>query len=171
MTKWTGIEGTAIIAKEKEEVLKTYYNSEFIERAKDMSQHLSVVKEGKIAIDFGVSAMHDATEGGIFGALWEIGESANLGLEIWLEKIPIKQETIEICEYFNLNPYKLISSGVMIIISNSGQALVEALEKENIPAAIIGKTVEGNKRVVIQADSIRSLEPPKSDEIYKVNEL
>ena len=59
----------------------------------------------------GVSAMHDVTEGGVFGALWEMAEASGVGLEIDLKKIPIRQETIEICEFFNLNPYQLISSG------------------------------------------------------------
>ncbi len=168
MTKWAGIEGTSIIAREKEAELKAYYNPDFIEKAKDLGQYISVVKEGKIASDFGVSFMHDATEGGLFGALWEMAAGARKGIEIELDLIPIKQETIEICEYYELNPYKLISSGSMLMITSDGQGLVERLKSEGIFAAVIGKITEGNDKIVIQEDTRRSLEPPKSDELYKV---
>ena len=56
-------------------------------------------------------AMHDVTEGGIYGALWELAEASGVGLEIDLKAIPIRQETVEVCEQFHLNPYQLISSG------------------------------------------------------------
>lgn len=168
MTKWVGIEGTAIIAKEKEKELKAHYNSEFIDKAKELSKYISVVKEGKIASEFGVSMMHDVTEGGLFGALWEVAAAARKGVEIILELIPIKQETIEICEYFDLNPYKLISSGSMLIITDNGQQLAEKLIAEGVFATVIGKITDDNDRIVIQEDTRRSLEPPKSDELYKV---
>lgn len=168
MTKWAGIEGTAIIAASKEEVLKKHYNYDFIEGAKTFNQFLSVVPESKIAMDTGVSLMHDVTEGGIFGALWEIGASYNGGLEVELDKIPIRQETIEICEYYDLNPYKLISSGSLLIVTDNGKELVQRLGEEGIQAAIIGKITEGNERIIVQSDSRRSLYPPKADELYKV---
>lgn len=168
MTKWAGIEGTAVIAREKEVELKAHYNHEFIEKAKALNHYISVVKEGKIASEYGASLMHDATEGGVFGALWEMAAGARKGIEIELDLIPIKQETIEICEYYQLNPYKLISSGSMLIIVSDGKGLVNALTAEGIQAAVIGKVTQGNDKVVIQEDTRRSLEPPKSDELYKV---
>ena len=115
----------------------------------------------------GVTAMHDVTEGGIYGALWEVAESTGVGLEIDLKKIPIRQETIEICEFFELNPYELISSGSLLMVTDDGLGLVRNLEKEGIPAAVIGRICEGNDRVVINDDEKRFLEPPKSDELYK----
>lgn len=168
MTKWAGLEGTSIIAKEKEEELKAYYKNEFIDGAKELSKYISVVPESKVASNFGVSIMHDATEGGVFGALWEIAASARKGIEIQLDQIPIRQETIEICEYYELNPYKLISSGTMIIVTNHGKELVDQLISQGIHASVIGKITAGNDRVVIQEETIRALEPPKSDELYKV---
>lgn len=168
MTKWAGIEGTSIIANEKEDELKDYYNPSFIEQAKELGKYLSVIEESKIAADHGVSAMHDVTEGGIFGGLWELAECSNVGLKIYLDRIPLKQETIEICEYYNLNPYKLISSGSMLISTDNGEELVDKLNKVNIKATIIGEVVKSNDRIVIQSDTRRSLGPAKSDELYKV---
>lgn len=168
MTKWAGLEGTAIIATEKEQELKAHYNHEFIEGAKTLKQYISVIPESKIAQEHGVVLMHDVTEGGIFGALWELAQSARKGVEVVLEHIPIKQETVEICEYFELNPYKLISSGSMLIITDDGHSLVQKLLNNGIMATVIGKITEGNDRVVIQEETRRSLEPAKADELYKV---
>lgn len=168
MTKWTGLEGTAIIAKAKEEELLTRYTRDFIGGAKDFMQHISVVKEARIGKQYEVTCMHDVTEGGIFGALWEIAAASNVGLEVQLKSIPLKQETVEICEFYDLNPYLLISSGSLLMGTFRGGELVEALQKEGISSAIIGKVTKGNDRVILNDEERRFLEPPKSDELYKV---
>ena len=113
VTKWIGVEGTSIIAKEKEEELRKRFPASFVETAKSFDQYISVVEDSRVAVKHGVSAMHDVTEGGIYGALWEVAEASGIGLEIDLKAIPIRQETVEICECFELNPYYLISSGCM----------------------------------------------------------
>ena len=168
MTKWAGLDGTSIIAKEKEHELLLKYNNKFIQNAKNLDQYRSVIEESKIAVQYGTTAMHDITRGGVFGALWELASSSKLGMEVYLDLIPIKQETIEICEYFDLNPYKLMSRGCLLITTDCGNELVEALANNNIQATIIGKMVKGNDRIVISEDKRTSLEPPKSDELYKV---
>ncbi|MBQ2276277.1 MAG: AIR synthase family protein [Lachnospiraceae bacterium] len=168
VTKSIGIEGTYIMATEKEEELSTRYSKEFIEQAKEMKNQLSIVKEAMIAKEYNVTSMHDITEGGIFGALWEVGEASEVGMEIQLSKIPIKQETIEFCNYFDLNPYMLISSGSLLIVADRGNDVVDALKAKGIEATIIGKIVEDKERVVILEEEKRFLTPPKSDEIYKI---
>ena len=124
--------------------------------------------EAFIAAEAGVHAMHDVTEGGIFGALWEIGEASDVGITADLRKIPIKQETVEICEVFGINPYMLISSGSMLIGCLHGNELVEKLAKKGISAAVIGRATESNDRVVINGEETRYLEPAVSDELYKI---
>lgn len=168
ITKWIGLEGTSIIAKEKEQELLTRYPAALVEEAKGFDRYLSVLAEAAIAVKSGVSAMHDVTEGGIFGALWEMAESAGVGLEVDLKKIPIRQETIEVCEFFDINPYELISSGSMLMAASDGNGLVRALEAAGIPAACVGKFTEGNDRVLISGEERRYLEPPKTDELYRV---
>ncbi|NLL00391.1 MAG: hydrogenase maturation factor [Clostridiales bacterium] len=167
MTKWAGLEGTAILAKAKEQELLTKYSADFIKEAQKMLNYISVVPESKIAMKVGVTSMHDVTEGGIFGALWEIGAAGGVGLEVNLQKIQLRQETVEICEFFDLNPYMLISSGCMLIVTDSANLLVDRLRAEGIAAAVIGRITEGNDRIVINGDEIRYLEPPKTDELYK----
>ena len=168
VTKWVGIEGTAILAKEKEQELSARYTKPFLEAAKGLDRYLSVLPEAATAVKSGVAAMHDVTEGGIFGALWEMAEASGVGLEIDLKKIPLKQETVEICEYFGISPYELISSGSMLMAAKDGNRLIMELQKEGIPAVIIGKATAGRDRILRNEDECRYLEPPKTDELYKV---
>ena len=149
VTKWIGIEGTSIIAKEKEAALFARFPRSFVEEAKGFDKLLSVVPEAAIAVKSGVSAMHDVTEGGIYGALWELAEASGIGLEIDLKAIPIRQETVEICEYYRLNPYQLISSGCMLMTSPDGRKLVRDLEEAGIHASLIGQCVDGRAKKIL----------------------
>lgn len=168
VTKWIGIEGTSIIAKEKEKELLERFSAAFVDTAKNFDQYLSVLPESKIAVEHGVSAMHDVTEGGIYGALWEVAEASGIGLEIDLKAIPLRQETIEICEYFELNPYYLISSGCMLMAADQGHDLVRKLESAGIPAAVIGKATDGKARRIWNGGEESYLERPRTDELYKI---
>lgn len=112
--------------------------------------------------------MHDVRNGGIFGALWEVSRKIGVGLCVDLKKIPVKQETIEVCEFFDLNPYQLLSGGALLMVAADGRGLVKALEEENIPACIIGSTNGTNDKIVVNQDETRYLEPPAPDEIYKL---
>lgn len=167
VTKWIGLEGTSILAKEKEEELLKKFPRHLIEEAKSYDEFLSVISEAATAVKSNVSAMHDITEGGVFGALWELAESAGVGLSVDLKKLPIKQATVELCNYFDINPYELMSSGSMLIAADNGHDLVRELEKKQIHATVVGKVTDGNDRVVINGEETRFLEPPKTDELYK----
>ncbi len=168
VTKWIALEGASILACEREAQLLEKYPPGFVEEVKGYGRFLSVAPEAAIAARCGASAMHDVTEGGIFGALWELAESAGVGLSVELKKIPVRQEAIELCEFFGLNPYGFISGGALLIAIDRGHDLVDALAKEGIDASVIGKVTEGNDRVVINGDEKRFLEPPRPDELYKV---
>lgn len=168
MTKYAGLEGTAIIAKTMEDELSEKYPKELIESAKNLMSDISVVKDSLAAMKGNVVFMHDITEGGVFGACWEMAEAAGLGLKVDLRKIPIKQETIEICDFFDINPYMLISSGCMLMAAPNGNRLVEVLQEEGVPASVIGLFTDNNDKIVINQDETRYLEPPASDELYKV---
>ncbi|MGN0343188.1 MAG: AIR synthase family protein [Roseburia sp.] len=167
-TKWIGLEGTSIIAREKEEELRSRFSLNFITKAQELNRYLSVMPEAAIAVKSGVGAMHDVTEGGIYGALWEMAEASGVGLEIDLKKIPIRQETVEICEYFHINPYRLISSGCMLMAAADGNQLVMELKKAGIEATVIGKATDSNDRVLINEEERRFLEQPQTDELYQV---
>ncbi len=167
-TKWVGLEGTAILARERDEALRSRYAKPFIDNAKVFGQMMSIVPEAAVAAKSGACAMHDVSEGGIFGALWEMATCAGVGLEIDLKKIPIRQETVEICEFFDLNPYKILSGGCLLIGTEDGNGMVLELEKAGIPAVVIGKACDSNDRVLINEEERRFLETTQTDELYNL---
>lgn len=168
VTKWIGLEATTILAKEREEELRKRFPAGIVDTAIGFDQFLSVVPESRIAMEHGVTAMHDITEGGVFGALWEMASGAGVGLEVDLKKIPIRQETVEICQYFDLNPYQIMSSGSMMIAADDGHELVRKLEKDGIHASVVGRTNAGNDRILRNGEDVRYLDKPQPDELYKV---
>ncbi len=167
VTGYAGLEGSVIIAADKEKELLSIFNKEEIENIKLMLNDISVIETGLIAGNFKVNSMHDATEGGILGAIWEVGEASNLAVSIDINKIPIKEETIKIANLFKIDPYKLISSGSMIITTEKGEELVTVLKENGINAAVVGKIVEGDNTILI-GNKKQILDQPDSDELYKV---
>ena len=113
--------------------------------------------------------MHDIHRGAVFfGAFWEMASGAGVGLEVDLKKIPIRQETVEICNYFGVNPYQIMSSGSMMIAADDGHELVRKLEQAGIHAAVVGRTNSGNDRILRNGEDVRYLDKPQPDELYKV---
>ena len=168
MSKWIGMEGSVSIVAAKEKELLERFPKAMIDQIKKMLPNCCVNAEAALAVKSGVSAMHDISSGGIYGALYELSEAAGVGLEIDLRAIPIRQETVEICEYLGLNPYYLKSGGSMLMVCDHGQELVRLLEKEGIYAAVIGRTTSENAKAVINEGEISYLERPKADELLKV---
>ena len=168
VTKWIGLEGTIILLMEHEEELKDRFSMHFVEETKALGECLSVLKEGNIAISMGATSMHNLSKGGILGGLWEMASAANLGLTVDMERLPLKQETVEICEFLNINPYELTSNGAMLIATNDGNGLVSKLNMEGIEATVIGRFNDSNDRIIINEGETRYLDMPKCDEIYKL---
>jgi len=168
LTKTAGLEGTAILAFENQKELAKKFGSPLVIEGKKLMAQLSVVKEGMIAARQGVHAMHDVTEGGVLGAVWEMCNASDCGAEIYKDSIPVLGVTKSICTYFNLNPLKLISSGCMLIAAENSQELIEMLEDEGIQATVIGKATGKKSRHLITDSGAVMIPSPKSDELYKV---
>lgn len=171
LTKGAGIEGTAIIASEKEKELRKVFGDELVERAKRFLEEISVVKEALIAAEIGVHAMHDPTEGGIANGFHEMADAARLGFRVYYDKIPIAEETKKMCEYFNLDPLALISSGSLLIAAPKEKAekVVNAIRKEGIKVAIVGEFLEDkNVKVLVKDGKEIPLKRPETDEIWKL---
>lgn len=168
MTKWCGLSGTARLAARKNEELVTRYPNDFLNGAKAFKGFLSIQEECKVLKECSIQAVHHVAKGGIFGALWEFAAAGRVGLDIDLMKLPLKQETVEICEFFHLNPYSLESIGSLLIGTEHGNDIVDRLNRVGIPAKVIGKAVEGNDRLIRNEEEERYLEPPKSDELNKI---
>ena len=168
MTKTCGLGGTALLAGHFTDELATRYPRRFIERAAELLSETEKNEEGYFSVADGAAYVHAAAEGGVFGALWELAEYAQCGLEIDLPAIPILQETVEICEYFDVNPYQLRTEGVFLVLSEHGNRLCESLDEKGIPAAVIGKTVLGLDRAVRNGEEVRFLEPNRVEEYERV---
>lgn len=168
LSKWIGLEGTALLSARHRERLSARYPLHMLEEAGGFKQLLSILPEAATAVKSNVGAMHDVSGGGIFAALWELAESAGVGLTVDLKKIPIRQETVEVCEFFGVSPYELLSGGSLLMTADKGEQLVHALEVAGIPAAVVGTVTEGKDRIVINEDEIRFLERPKRDEMNKI---
>lgn len=164
-----GREGAAMLAAEYAKRLEERYAPSYIEAAKHLFDDGSMTVVADILQEKEVISVHDVREGGIFAALWEMAAVANVGLSIDLKNIPIKQHTIEVCEYFNLNPYMLRSGGTLLLACTNGARVVEQLKNVGVEAAVIGQTTSGNDRLIRYDDEARFLEPPKMDEYYKVH--
>lgn len=166
VSKWIGLEGTARLASRYRQQLCTRYPVRMIDEAAAYDRYLSVIPEAATAVKSGVCAMHDVSEGGIFGALWELAEGAGVGLTIDLKKLPLRQETVEVCECCNVNPYELLSGGCLLMTCEDGSALVSALRAEGIAAVTVGKVTDSNDRILVNEDEVRYLDRPKVDQIY-----
>ncbi len=168
MTKHAGLEGTSILAHDKEE-LAANLDETLMQEAKQQKHFISVVPEGLLAGEIGVHAMHDATEGGVLGALWELAEASQVGLAIDLDKIPLLPSTKAICYHYGIDPYRLISSGVMIITVSPEKLddLMDSFQKEEITAAIIGEVTQKERYVLVKGIK-QPLDEPDVDELYQV---
>lgn len=168
LTKYLCLEGTSIIVNEyKEKSMEVLLESE-VEEAKGYIKSLSVVQEGIIAGNFGVNSMHDVTEGGVLGALWEVAKASNKGFKVYKDKMPLTNLTIKLCNHLGIDPLKLISSGSMMIITPNGDELIKILQKNGIKGTIVGKITEEKGILISEGEQIEVL-PPERDELYKLN--
>jgi hydrogenase expression/formation protein HypE len=152
ITKGVGIEATAILARDFGHRLPFTIDAEEIA---GFAKQLSVVAEGLVAAEHGVHAMHDITEGGLLGAVREICYASRVGAEIREADVAIPQLTKAICEHFELDPLKLLSSGSMLIVAPEGQALIKKLQAIAIPAFAVGKVTAGDHPVLIRTTGER----------------
>lgn len=166
MTKYAGLEGTVIIARERAERIRAL-GRDVYERALGRAAQLSVIKEAGIAAAMGASAMHDITEGGVLGACYEMAESSETGVVLELDSVPVLDETRRICREFGIDPYMLVSSGCLLIAIRDGEALVERLSENGVPARVIGR-MTGEGKFYRRGNALCTLPEPQSDEIYKI---
>ena len=172
LTKSVGIEGTAILATDKEIILRKKISSDTIQSAKKFYDKISIVKDAMIAYKTGgVHAMHDPTEGGIIGGIHEIADASKLGVKIFKNKILVKSETSEICKHFQIDPMQLISSGALLIsvIPKYANEIIRKLKKSGIQAKIIGEflTNPDERKIVLKNGEEEPLFRPKSDHLWK----
>lgn len=171
MTKGTGIEGTAILASDRRRELLEVFDENFVKKAEKFFEKISVVNDAIVAFKTGgVSAMHDPTEGGAAGGLHELADAANVGFQVYEEKILIPEETRKICAHFEIDPLQLISSGSLLIVAEEEKTeeIVNKLSKNDVPASLIGEVTKPNlgRKMVTRTGEKIELVRPVSDHLW-----
>lgn len=164
MAKWAGMEGMLRLAEEKKEELSRRFAPAFLRQIENVREEIFSLKEIRTAVKEGVSVIYEIGEGGIYAALWRLSEKAGTGLEADLRRIPVLQETIEVCEYLHLNPYRLASAGSLLFVTEQGEAAVQALLRDGAEAAVIGSLRDDNDKIIRNGEERRFIDRPAPDE-------
>jgi hydrogenase expression/formation protein HypE len=178
MTKWAGLEGTAILMNDFGARLKEIHGAGAFSRVEKIfaGQWISVLPEAAVASALPqVTALHDVTEGGVGEALFEMAAAAGVAIEIDGAAgdsaapfpIPLLPETETLCRQLNIDPLGLIGSGSMLVgCGEEGAAeLGEAMAQREIPFAWIGRAAE------VQGEPGSSLPRFPRDEMLKIRRL
>jgi len=156
ITKGPAIESAGIFATMFPQVIEKQFGQAFSKKAAGIFHQMSVVEDALTAIsvgvrDNGISALHDATECGIWGGLYEIAQAAGLGIIVEKEKIVVTDGVLEICDYMGIDPYASISEGSLLITCrpHKAAAVVQALAKKKIKASVVGELTDSKKGMVL----------------------
>ena len=171
MTKGVAIATTAILSRVYPETVEKTYGASFLKRAKQYIQKFSVVDDALTAASVGlrnngVTAMHDVTEGGLLGALYELSEASSIGLEVDLSEVIVPEEAGKMCELFKISPYSTLSEGTLLLTVKPEKisAVQQALNLKGIKNAVIGKVTDAKQgKWIKKAGKRESLEKPMSD--------
>jgi len=170
VSKGPAIETTGLMSAYFPKFLEAKYGAPFVKKAQDVYYQMSTVKDAMIAATVkGVTAMHDATECGVFGGLFEMASHSDVGMNIYKEEIAIQDAVKKTCECFDIDPYIAISEGTLLATAKkkSAKAVVKVLEDEGIPANIVGEAVPAREGVnVITGGKKEKLEHPRLDPFW-----
>ena len=165
---WAGLEGMLRIIGEKEAELRERFTPAFIGQMKAYDSELCGLSKIAVADAMGVSVIRQVSRGGILASLWDLAKDTELGLNLDLKKIAVRQETIEVCEHFRLNPYQLASGGSFLMLTENGEALADALNQKGMQAAVIGQLTDSNDKIIHNGEDMRYIDRPAPDELMKV---
>lgn len=171
MAGYTGYAGTVRIREARQKALEEHFSPMFL-RCLEETETYSVaqwINRELAGASCPFTAYEYAGEGGVLAALWNLSGIFNAGIEADLRRLPIRQVTVEICELFELNPYRLYSENCALMAADRGGQLVRRLKEEGIPAQMIGSVTEGTARQIRHGqESAGFLERPRPDELHKI---
>lgn len=158
------LEGMGRILDECEKELKERFVPSFIRQMRSLKKEM-IQTEAIRAARVYASAMQQIGSGGILASLWEVAEAARTGLKADLSKMTVCQETIEVCEFYRLNPYQMTSAGGILMFTDQGEALVRLLRERGARAEKIGVITAENARMITSGEEVRFLDRPSPDEL------
>lgn len=174
VTKGAAIEATALFAATFPERLAAAVGPDVVRAGDALFEHMTVVPEAVVARRFGlreegVTSMHDATEGGVFGGLTEVAAAADVGMRVTLEAIPVRPEVRAVCDHVGMDPYTSISEGTLIctVVPGRADAFVRALSAAGIEAAVVGEVMHPEHgTVLVTGEGDGPLEHPGLDPFW-----
>ena len=174
ITKGAAIEATGIFALAFRDRIREAFGEEFSRRAEEIFFQMSVVEDALTAASVGtrengVTAMHDATECGVWGGLYEVAKASKVGMRIEKERIIILDEVEKICAKFGMDPYSSISEGTLIITCKEKKVgpLLKKLAQKKIPASVVGEVIPESKGIVlVEGGREWPLEHPRVDPFW-----
>ena len=175
ITKGPAIEATGIFAASLPHLIEEKFGADFSQRTQQIFYKMSVVEDALTAVSVGVrengvTAMHDATECGVWGGLYEVAQAAGLGARIEKERIVVEEGVPEVCKLFGINPYASISEGTLIIAckEHTADAIVRALTRKGIKSSVVGELTKPNKGMtLVENGKERKLEHPIVDPFWR----
>ena len=175
ITKGPAIEAAGLFATAFPHLIEREFGQPFSERAQNIFYQMTTVEDALTAVSVGVrqdgvTAMHDATECGVWGGLYEIAQAAGLGVRVEQERIVVEDGVVEICRYFDIDPYASISEGTLIIACREpkAEAVVGALTQKGINSAIVGEFTAPERGMVLVREGIEGkLEHPIVDPFWR----
>ncbi|MCE4624839.1 MAG: AIR synthase family protein [Desulfurococcales archaeon] len=173
ITGYAGTEGTAILATDFRDKLKDCgVSNETLEGAKSLGDKVSIVGRAcALASKRLPTAMHDATEGGVIGALVELALASNTRVVVYAERIPVHPSTTAISNCLDIDYLKLISSGALIFTAPKDKVgdAVSLLKTKGYPVEVIGRVEEGEPELVLyRGERVERYSAPPADEISRV---
>jgi hydrogenase maturation factor len=171
LTKGPAIETAGLLAVLREEELLGKYPRALVERAKALTRAISVVDDALAAMAAGgVTAMHDATEGGVAGGLFEIAAASGVGMEVDERLFVYPDEVRMVCEAFGIDPVQAIAEGSLLVTARPGRSagIIARLRRKRIAASVIGKVVTNRRRrTIVRADGrVEALAVPDQDPFW-----
>lgn len=170
VTKTAALEATAILSNTFPDLVKRHLPPELAQRAMDLFDSMSTVEDALAAASVGlreegVWAMHDATEYGVRGAVWEMSQASGVGVEADLSKVIVEPAVAQACRVFGMEPLDAISEGTLLlaVAQERSNGVLAKLKSRGIPAADIGRFT---KRGGPCLDRGRPLTPPERDPFW-----
>jgi len=165
---YAGLSGTIELVRARQGYLRRWFPEEYLDGILRLEDMLLSDQERRLWAKLGATEWEACGSGGILASIWRLSGAYGTGVEFALRRIPIRQETVEICERLDCNPYRLYSRGCVLLTAVNGGRLADGLAERQIPAVVIGKVCTGIAREIINGDGRGYLERPQPDEILKI---
>ncbi len=162
-----GQRGTKVLVRACRDQLIPWFSESYIQEIADRREpQVEACRELFTAL--GATEAEAAGEGGILKAIWDLSGAYRAGLTFQLRKIPVSQQTIEVCERCGCNPYRLWCGNCLVLAAENGGRIVEACRERGISAAVVGSVKEGIAKEIRHGEEIGYLERPREDELYRL---